>query len=154
MEEKDGTEEKLFGRVSCTFNFGSRTQFLMETNLNNKNKNINRLHFSMKENEETRRSEKQNAIIKEQEDIAKGEAEREKIEKFTKEEEQKVKRDIMSQFRDFLREREEHKKMLEQEDKEQDIVIGIYAEAKHKMECKRKAKEKEVCLCICPLSAV
>lgn len=49
----------------------------------------------------------------------------------------------MKQFQDFQQQKNELKKRTAQEDKEQDMVISIYAEAKHKIECMRKAKEKE-----------
>lgn len=68
------------------------------------------------------------------------------MEKFTKDEEQKAKKDRMKQFQDFQKQKNEEKKRTTQEDKEQDMVIGIYAEAKHKIECMRKKKEKEASL--------
>lgn len=98
----------------------------------------------MKENEENIQIEKQKRILREQEDIKKGEEEREKMEKFTREEDSKKKEVVKKEFTDFTKLQKELVEKMKLEEKEEDLIIKIYGEAKHKIACLRRKKEQEV----------
>ncbi|XP_031354233.1 calponin homology domain-containing protein DDB_G0272472-like isoform X2 [Photinus pyralis] len=95
-------------------------------------------------NENSAKLLKQQSIDRERVDIANMEKEFAHIKRVEAEEVQMKKDSIKKEFLDFGIAQARAKEIMEQEDKEQENIINIYAQAKHGIECLRQKKVKEM----------